>query len=278
MLPTDELLRDYSQVIAGVSKSYTERRTRYDAETNRLREAALMWRDPSEALFSKPIDAWLHALAGDHYPKLAAWIAALCELDRPAPMLYIEGKRNCGKTLLAKGLAQLWKCPEVDFAEAIENFNEASARSPLFFADEGFPEKLDFQGLRRMITEGNRRVNEKFKPKYDVEGFARFMVGANNDDILRYQKTGTLTRDDLDAIADRLLVIRSTLTKDCAEDLFKGHDLKRWVSDDRDNAPSAGTRSRTMQGGSRQRMSGWCASPAAPNRFSYGSSSVACPV
>ncbi len=63
MLPKDSILRSCSRVIAGVTKSYTERSSRYDGKSNTLRCAALAWRDGSEADFDPAIDQWLRALA-----------------------------------------------------------------------------------------------------------------------------------------------------------------------------------------------------------------------
>ena len=153
------------------------------------------------------VDKWLRALGGDCYPELSQWLASCKQLDRPAPMLYVHAKKNAGKTLLAQGLASLWGRPYVAMADAIGDFNGACAHMPLLFADEGFPAKLDFQRLRSMITDRTRSVNEKYQPAYDVEGCVRVLVAANNSDAMRYQRTGSLTRDDVEAIADRLLVI-----------------------------------------------------------------------
>jgi hypothetical protein len=50
-------------------------------------------------------------------------------------------------------------------------------------------------------------VNEKYRPAYPVDGYIRAIVAGNNDHALRYQRTGTLTESDVDAIADRLLVL-----------------------------------------------------------------------
>lgn len=202
-----ELRASWVKPIASLRVTYPARKHAYDPASNTLTLAALRW-TTREARRHAHIDRWLRALFGEGYDAAAQWIASLCELTRPAPCLYLPGPRGLGKSLLADGLAALWSRPApVDMAEAIDSFNEASAECPLIFTDEGFPEGLDFNSFRKMITQHSRRVNVKFRSKCDVEGCGRFMIAANNADVLRYQKIGTLTADDLDAIADRLLVV-----------------------------------------------------------------------
>lgn len=96
----------------------------------------------------------------------------------------------------------------VKMKEVISDFNESTGECPIVFTDEGFPDGLNFSEFRDMITEHARRVNRKNRAKYTVEGCARFYIAANNDEVLRYQRTGTLTSADLAAIADRLLVVK----------------------------------------------------------------------
>ncbi len=190
-----------------IRATYTARTHTYDPSENTLTLAALRWssRKPTR---HKHIDVWLRALFGEGYPLAAQWIASLFALDRPAPCLYLPGPPGVGKSLLADGLAAIWSRPAaVDMAEAIDNFNSATGECPIVFTDEGFPEKMRFEKFRKMITEHSRRVNEKQRAKVDVEGCARLIIAANNEDVLRYQKIGTLTKDDLDAISERLLVV-----------------------------------------------------------------------
>lgn len=202
-----ELDKHWVKVLSRVRSSYTARSNSYDPATNELTLAALRW----AALPAKRhahIDQWLRALFGSGYNAAAQWLASLIDLDRPAPCLYLPGPPGIGKSLLASGLARLWGLPDpADMAEAISDFNENTGECPLVFGDEGLPQGLDFKVFRDMITKHSRRVNLKYKNKVTVEGCARFIVCANNEDVLRYQKTGTLTKDDLDAIAERLLVI-----------------------------------------------------------------------
>lgn len=201
------LKRDWVAVVDTLRSDYTARAHTYDPQTRTLTLSALRWTDrpPRRHLH---IERWFRALFGALYDAAAQWIASLVALDRPAPCLYLSGGHNLGKSLLASGLAQLWSLSiPAKMKEVISDFNESTASCPLVFTDEGFPEKLNFLEFREMITEHARRVNPKNRPKLTVDGCARFIIAANNEDVLRYQKIGTLTRADLEAIGDRLLVV-----------------------------------------------------------------------
>lgn len=202
-----ELDKGWVRPVTDLRASYVTRAHTYDPDSNTLTLAALRW-TKRLARRHAHIDRWLRALFGGAYEAGSQWLASLAALDRPAPCLYFAGPKGVGKSLLANGLAAIWGLDmPAEMAEAISDFNESTGECPIVFTDEGFPEGLDFSAFRKMITEHARRVNRKNRPKYTVKGCARFFIAANNEDLLRYQKTGTLTADDLEAIADRLLVV-----------------------------------------------------------------------
>jgi hypothetical protein len=215
--------------LSALRATYTVRTHTYEPDTRTLTLAALRWTE-RKAKRHAPIDRWLRAMFGDGYDAAAQWLASLLALDRPAPCLYMAGPKGLGKTLLADGLAALWQCPSpVDMAEAIDSFNEATAECPLVFTDEGFPEGLNFSTFRKMVTQHSRRVNVKYRAKYAVEGAARYLIAANNEDVLRYQKIGTLTADDLEAIADRLLVLLCQVEARAILEAHTVEELSRWA-------------------------------------------------
>lgn len=218
--------RMYQQRIDTLKATYLQRTNSWDPEKRELTLAALKWAD-LPATYHPDVDRWLRALGGAAYDRLAQWLASCLALDRPAPALYIHGDANVGKTLLVVGLAKLWTCEPAPFKESFSDFNEAAAKCPLLFADEGFPDGMSFNDFRAMVTEPSRRVNEKFKPKYAVEGCVRIVLAANNANALRYQKTGALTAADLEAIADRLLVIDA---HKAAQQALEGVDKRSMAS------------------------------------------------
>jgi hypothetical protein len=202
------LRREWIAPVNHIRATYTARVHTYESQSGTLTLASLRW-TARTAKRHAHIDRWLRALFGAvGYDAAAQWIAAVVALDRPAPCLYLPGPKGLGKSLLADGLSALWSRPQpVKMRDAIKDFNQSTGECPLIFTDEGFPEKLDFSEFREMVTQHSRPVNAKFRAPVDVEGCGRFIIAANNEDVLRFQKTGTLTRADLDAIADRLLVI-----------------------------------------------------------------------
>jgi hypothetical protein len=201
-----ELESGWEQCVVDVRASYLVRANRFDTATRTLTLAALKWAT-LPARMHADVDEWLRALGGAQYDRLAQWLASCVALDRPAPALYIYGELQTGKSLLARGVARLWQTEPGPFKEALADFNEAAASCPLMYADEGFPEKMSFNDFREMVTSPTRRVNKKYKAKYPVMGCVRIILSTNNAQALRYQKTGALTKDDAEAIADRLLVV-----------------------------------------------------------------------
>lgn len=191
-----------------VRASYIARAHTYDPATNSMLTAALEWMPSDRARKHEHVDRWLRALWGEAYDAGAQWLSSCAALDRPAPLLYMIGEKELGKSLLVDGLAPLWGCVMVPpMSSAIDEFNACAGSCPLAFADEGLPEKLTFNRFRSMITEHSREINRKGLAKTVVEGCARYVVSANNREVLRWQRMGVLTPDDQAAIAARMLVI-----------------------------------------------------------------------
>lgn len=228
-IPEHEFEQRYQARVADLKASYLARSHTWDPGKQTLTLAVLRWAGLA-ATFDADVDVWLRALGGRRYDRLAQWLASCAALDRPAPALYIHGEMQTGKSLLARGLARLWQTEPAPFAEALDSFNEAAASCPLMYADEGFPDGMSFNTFREMVTSQSRRVNEKYKPKYAVEGCVRIILSTNNEQALRYQKTGVLTAQDMQAISDRLLVIHAGAA---ARDALKRFDAPTFVDNNR---------------------------------------------
>jgi hypothetical protein len=227
---TDKEFEDlYEHRVSELKATYLARTSAWDPSACRLTLAALRWA-PLSPKEHTDVDEWLRALGGHRYPRLAQWLASCVELGRPAPALYIHGELQTGKTLLARGIARLWQTEPAPFSEALSDFNEAAATCPLMYADEGFPDGMSFNVFREMVTSPTRRVNEKYKPKYPIEGCVRIILSTNNEQALRYQKTGALTAQDMQAISDRLLVIWAG---SAARDVLAKHHAASFVDDNK---------------------------------------------
>jgi len=197
--------------------TYTARECTYDGDARTITVPTLRWA-PFKAKRHAEIDRWLRALAVTEtgYERLAQWLAAVVELDRPAPCLYVVGGKGLGKSLLADALAAMWGKPSqpCKMKTATHQYNGALAECPLVFSDEGFPPDFDFTQFREDITSRSVDVNRKFGLQGAVEGCRRYVLCANNDSALKYQRVGVLTPADIEAIADRILVIRCGSKKD----------------------------------------------------------------
>jgi hypothetical protein len=228
-LSKEELCKYWVRPIRHLRSTYTAREHTYDSPSGTLTLAALRW-TTREATRHAHVDRWLRALFGSDYGAAAQWLAAVTALDRPAPCIYLAGPKSLGKSLLASGLAALWSRPDpVAMVDAIKDFNASTGECPLIFTDEGFPERLNFEDFKRVITQHSRSVNAKYRSPVDVEGCGRFMIAANNEDVLRYQRTGTLTKADLDAIADRLLVVTCHVEARSVIEGYSQAQLTRWA-------------------------------------------------
>lgn len=228
-----------------VRLDYRARRTTYDPKTGVL-TTSLNWVD-RPAVFHQHVDAWLRALASeDDHPRLLKWIASVFDLDRPAPCLYLAGPPGVGKDLLADGLARVWgRQKPTQMANLLGDFNPGFLTCPLISNNEGFPEGFDFNRFREVLTERSREVNAKFQAPQTVNGCARYMLLANNDQCLQTQRTGKLTPQDRRAIASRLLYIPllqtaanllRTYTRD-VKDAMASHEIAehaRWLAENVD--------------------------------------------
>lgn len=219
-----DLEEAYIHPVTNLTADYLTKSNVYDPATDTLSLALLRWMEPERATFHSHIDMWLRALAGPRYDALAQWLVSCTALDRPAPCLYLAGAGNLGKTLLMNGLASLWGVGKPGkLREVISDFNECLRECPLVFGDEGLPSNISFDWFRESITEYSQRLNLKGLNKFGVRGCARYAIAANNLEGFRYLKVGNLTKEDLRAIAGRLLVIECQPEAEAAWKTFNTH-------------------------------------------------------
>lgn len=225
-----DLERGFVRPLKHVAPAYMRRTNTYDPETNTLHTAALRWMPATRARFHGHIDAWLRALAGpEQWPLLAQWLVSCFDLDRPAPLLYLMGDLEVGKTLLANGLASLWGVAQPGkMREVVTDFNECLSECPLVFGDEGLPEKINFDWFREAITAYAQRMNMKNLRKYSMPGCARYIVAANNLEGFRYLKVGSMSSKDLAAVQSRLLVLECQPAATSLWRAFNTHNAAQW--------------------------------------------------
>jgi hypothetical protein len=175
----------------------------------------------TEAAFNTEIDEWLRLLGGDqHYDMLCDWLAGLTHLDRACAALYLDGPPGCGKSLFGIGAAQLWTEDPPLYEHVARNFNEELLNSPLSLIDEGISQEIKNASMmmRRLVAQGSHSVNKKNGPLLRLRSHLRFVIAANNDEVLLSGKEEKLSENDARAMSERIIYVK--IRDDRARDMF----------------------------------------------------------
>lgn len=206
----ETLLREYGTPIDGVVRSL------YDA-TPKIEERKLIL--PSAPIremvptFDPEIAEWLRLLAGDAHEDLLRWLGLSTNLKTPLPALVMIGDKGSGKSLLAAGLARLWtKSGPTTLDQALSQFNDRIETCPLVFGDEHVPRdnrgNVRTEELRALIQAVEHHTNRKHRADGALRGAVRVVIAANNQAVIELR--GHLTKEDVDAIAERLFYVEVT--------------------------------------------------------------------
>jgi hypothetical protein len=136
-------------------------------------------------------------------------LASMPRLDRMLPALILTGDANCGKTLLALGVGQIYGRAPADGDVALSNFNaNILTKQPIVSMDEKTTNGYQREGttlIRKFVTQGVRQLDEKFQARVELLGFPRMIVAANNFDVLNTEQE--ISTADREAFAERLVHI-----------------------------------------------------------------------
>ena len=175
---------------------------------------------------------WLEQLGGEHVGKLLDWLASVRRLDRPTCALYMEGPPSTGKGMFSAAVASLWGTGGTSYADAVGKFNGALTRSPVVVVDEVFSVFDGGEGFsgafRSLVGESTRQLRRKNMPSATLRGCTRLIIGANNADALKLNEA--LTKDDLEAIAERVLHIKHSADAAAWLQMLGGREhTQEWV-------------------------------------------------
>jgi len=216
--------------------------SRYDPKSRTLFEACASWAEyePQE---SPEVGCWLELLGGDTTPALLDWLATVRKISRPTCVLYLQGPKGIGKSMLPEALALLWKSRAIVPYETLSaNFDGQLAESLLVVADEGMQDRANGRGspsaiFRTVVTGSRRTIKRKHLPDAVLEACFRLVVTSNDDEALNLREQ--LTTESIEAIAERILYVqagpeageylRSLGGREHTEDWVRGGALVRHV-------------------------------------------------
>lgn len=228
----DDLVEEYGSVARGLLYDMSIETTQWDPR-RRVLQLATAPRKAHKPEDNDTITEWLYRLCGEddaRFWRLVDWLSVVEDLHKPACALFIEGAPRTGKTMLAKGLAQLWqRATPVEMRTAMGGgFNDALRHCPLILADETVPR--DWRGnplteeLRALIQETRREMRIKYQPSSVLVGATRTIITSNDAGLLIGSKT--LAREDIAAISERILHIRAD---QATADWLETVDTSGWV-------------------------------------------------
>lgn len=206
LVQTTTLIRKYGAIAKDVRATLIQGHTSFDGVT-------IMEGTPRRKLTpqrDERVERWLDLLGGERADELRRWVAWSTRLDRACLALLLIGKGNAGKTLLAKGLARIFRDgPAANLCEVMGNFNEEIKYCPILLADEEVPKdwkgRVRSEELRALITAQSHPLRIKGRSTLSLKGGVRIVMTANNHEL--FEGVQAATADDINAIARRFLTI-----------------------------------------------------------------------
>jgi hypothetical protein len=168
---------------------------------------------PIVARYDADADAWLHALAGTHYDRLAVWIASCAQrhINRLSACLVLMGRADSGKSMFAHAVARMWGQTPPPLSLINVQFNADMLRCPILADEEAQllgSRALSSNKFRDIIQGASRHVERKGEERCELIGALRAVVSCNAISDLRFTNLGGPTV--IEALRDRLLVIDAT--------------------------------------------------------------------
>lgn len=197
-----EIFKSHALAVRNIIPDLSVKTSFVDPNTKTLVHAVCPRRPDLTPVHDPAIEQWLSTW-GDE--TLLDWLATAPKLEKATAALYLRGVPNSGKTMLAQGLAAIWGRSPTEMDSLKENFNDELTQNPVVFADETISKRFrDDSGLlRRLITATHVTLNRKYMETAKLQGSVRVIIAKNHLGLFGPKES--MTRDDVDAIAERIL-------------------------------------------------------------------------
>ncbi len=185
-------------------------------------------------MFVPQVDAWLQALAGEHYERLADWIGHCQDVAKPICALSLTGPTGAGKTFLAELIGALFGPGGKNSEHVFGQWNFNLRDNPVIHIDEDL-DALRAQShvdgkFRTFVTGGNLILSQRNVDERSYEVYPRIIVAANNLEALyAIVASRDLDGDSHQALAERILHIE---VKGEASQLVDRSFTDNWIADD----------------------------------------------
>lgn len=229
MLPLEKIFRSYAMNAHATVYDYTTPSTTFDQRSALVRIGIAMGRLPDlriiEPEHSDAVELWLYTLVGgndDALIDLYDWIASTDQqhIGHAAAALVLQGPPSIGKSQFARGLAMTWGSSEpVAMSVALDRFNGALTRCPIWFADEHMPKDLDQSTFRRLVQDQERNVEFKGQERGLLIGSSRMAFAVNDLRDIAIGANGA-NQDAIRATAGRLAIHESCNEATCVQALL----------------------------------------------------------
>ena len=197
-----EIYKHHTLAVRNVEASFSVRKSYVDKNTRTLWHAVRPRRMDLVPVHDPAVETWL-ATWGDSV--LLDWLATAPKLEKATAALYLRGVPRSGKTMLAQGLAAIWGTAATEMDSLKDTFNDELTQNPVVFADETVSKRYreDSGLLRRLITATSITLNRKYMETVKLHGSCRVIIAKNH--LSLFNSSETMTRDDVDALAQRIL-------------------------------------------------------------------------
>lgn len=221
-LPPDRLVEEHGATYVHTAYAFANRVTTYDPTG----EGSVTIGYPLDVMpgkFDADADAWLRALAGAHYDRLAVWIASCSQvnINRLSACLIVMGRADSGKSMLGHAVARMWKQAPPPLSLITVQFNADLLRCPILVDEEAQllgSKKLSTKEFRDVIQSVGRSVEHKGLERCELHGALRAVVSCNGYSDLRFADLGGPAV--IEALRDRMLVINATERTDACKALL----------------------------------------------------------